>query len=209
MSQRLGLDIFYPIVPDVEWLIRIAPLGVRCVQLRLKDASPKEVRRQIAASIEIAREHVFQLIVNDYWSEAIDIGADYIHLGQEDLAVADLAAIKKAGMRLGISTHDKSELAVALAAEPDYIALGPVFETKLKVMKWDPQGLDRVGDWKQRIGKVPLVAIGGITPFNAGDVLKAGADSVSVITDYLTHADPEERIREWLVLMDGLRATPH
>lgn len=205
MSHHLDLDVFYPIVPDVGWLSRIAPLGIRCAQLRLKDASEQEVRRQLSASIEISREHVFQLIVNDYWQEAIDIGADYIHLGQEDLADADLSAIKKAGLRLGISTHDDNELDIALAARPDYIALGPVLETTLKVMKWQPQGLDKVSQWKRRIGRVPLVAIGGITPFNAAEVLAAGADSVSVITDFFTHEDPEERIREWLVLIDGLR----
>jgi len=205
MSEPIGLDIFYPIVPDVRWLARIAPLGVRCIQLRLKDASPKEVRRQISASVEITREHCCQLIVNDYWAEAIDIGADYIHLGQEDLAEADLAAIKKGGLRLGISTHDKAELDIALAAEPDYVALGPIYETKLKAMKWEPQGLERVTEWKSRIGRRPLVAIGGITPVLAADVLAAGADSVAVITDFLTHPDPEERIREWLVLIDGLR----
>ncbi len=205
MSERLGLDLFYPIVPDVAWLDRIAPLGVRCIQLRLKDASPKEVRRQIAASIEITREHVCQLVVNDYWEEAIDIGANYIHLGQEDLAAADLAAIKKADVQFGVSTHDDAELDIALAAKPDYIALGPVFETKLKVMKWQPQGLERVSDWKSRIGRIPLVAIGGITPDRAPDVLAAGADYVSVITDFLTHPDPEQRVREWLVHMDGLR----
>lgn len=205
MSDRLGLDLFYPIVPNVAWLSRIVPLGIRCVQLRLKDASPKEVRRQISASIEIAREHVCQLVVNDYWKEAIDIGANYIHLGQEDLAGADLAAIKKAEIQLGISTHDEAELDIALAAQPDYIALGPIYETKLKVMKWQPQGLQRVKEWKARIGHIPLVAIGGLTPERAPAVLEAGADHVSVITDFLTHPDPEQRVREWLVHIDGLR----
>jgi len=209
MTTRMDIDIFYPIVPDVAWLSRIARLGIRCTQLRLKDASEQEVRRQISASIEIARENVFQLIVNDYWKEAIDIGVDYIHLGQEDLAEADLAAIKKSGTRLGISTHDESELDIALAAKPDYIALGPIFETKLKAMKWHPQGLEKISEWKRRISSIPLVAIGGITPFSAAEVLAAGADSVAVITDFLTHEDPEERIREWLVLIDGLRGRPN
>jgi thiamine-phosphate pyrophosphorylase len=206
MMQPSRLDVFYPIVPDVQWLTRIVPLGVRTVQLRLKNASETEVRRQIAASIEIAKEAGCQLIVNDYWVQAIEIGAQYLHLGQEDLAQADLAAIKKAGLKLGISSHDASELDIALAAEPDYIALGPVYETKLKKMKWAPQGLERVTEWKARIGEIPLVAIGGITPERAADVLAAGADSVSVITDFITHEDPEERIREWIVLAEQHRA---
>lgn len=201
MRERTGLDVFYPIVPNLEWLARIVPLGVQTIQLRLKDASETEVRKQISASIEIAHEYDCQLIINDYWVQAIDIGADYIHLGQEDLADADLSAIKGAGLKLGISSHDPDELEIALAAEPDYVALGPVFETKLKKMKWAPQGLDRVAQWKHRVGCLPLVAIGGITPARAPDVLAAGADAVSVITDFLTHPEPEMRVREWLALL--------
>ena len=201
MRERTGLDVFYPIVPNLEWLARIVPLGVQTIQLRLKDAPETEVRKQISASIEIAHEYDCQLIINDYWVQAIDIGADYIHLGQEDLADADLSAIKGAGLKLGISSHDPDELEIALAAEPDYVALGPVFETKLKKMKWAPQGLDRVAQWKHRVGCLPLVAIGGITPARAPDVLAAGADAVSVITDYLTHPEPEMRVREWLALL--------
>lgn len=189
---------FYPIVPDLGWLERLVPLGVETIQLRLKDAPAAEVRRQIAGGIEICRRHRCLFIVNDYWKEAIDLGAEYLHLGQEDLAVADVAAIKAAGMGLGISTHDHAELDIALAAEPDYIALGPVYETKLKSMKWGPQGLDKVRDWKRRIGAIPLIAIGGITPERAPGVIAAGADSVAVITDFFTHPEPEKRVRHWL-----------
>jgi thiamine-phosphate pyrophosphorylase len=189
---------FYPIVPDLAWLERLVPLGVETIQLRLKDASPAEVRRQIAASLEICRRHRCVFIVNDYWKEAIELGAEYLHLGQEDLADADVKAIKAAGMRLGISTHDHAELDIALSAEPDYIALGPVYETKLKAMKWSPQGLDKVRDWKSRIGNRPLIAIGGITPERAPGVIAAGADSVAVITDFFTHLEPENRVRQWL-----------
>lgn len=193
-----GLDPFYPIVPDFQWLMRIVPLGVKTVQLRLKDAAPKEISREIADSLALTRRHGCQLIVNDYWQAAIEEGADYIHLGQEDLAAADLAAIKRAGMRLGISTHDEAELETALAAEPTYVALGPIYETKLKVMKWAPQGLERIAQWRRRIGRLPLVAIGGITPDRATGVIAAGATSVAVITDFLTHPTPEQRVRTWI-----------
>jgi thiamine-phosphate pyrophosphorylase len=199
--KNLGLPQparFYPIVPDVAWLERIAPLGVSTIQLRLKDAALDEVRAQISRSLKICRAHSVQLIVNDYWREAIAAGADYIHLGQEDLAEADLAAIKAAGARLGISTHDERELEVALAAEPDYIALGPIYETKLKAMQWKPQGLARITQWKKRVGNIPLVAIAGLTPERAPGVLAAGAQSLAVITDFLTHPLPEQRIAEWL-----------
>lgn len=193
-----GLDLFYPIVPDAAWVARIVPLGVKTLQLRMKDASIADVERAIVASLAIARRHRCQLIVNDYWREAIAAGADYIHLGQEDLAAADLKAIKSAGLRLGVSTHSVEELETALAASPDYVALGPIYETKLKAMKWAPQGLHRVAEWKRRIGALPLVAIGGITPERAGDVVAAGADSVAVITDFMTAQDPDRRIEMWL-----------
>lgn len=200
-----GLDVFYPIVPDIGWLRRLVPLGVRTIQLRLKDASETEVRRQIQESLEICIRHGCQLIVNDYWREAIAEGAGYIHLGQEDLAAADIPSIKAAGIKLGISTHDEEELAIALAAEPDYVALGPIYETKLKVMKFGPQGLDRIRTWKDRIGQMQLCAIGGITPERAPGVITAGADTVAVITDFFTHATPEARVRQWLAWADKAR----
>jgi thiamine-phosphate pyrophosphorylase len=193
-----GLDVFYPIVPDVAWLGRLVPLGVRTIQLRLKDAPPERIRREIAESLEICARFRCQLIVNDYWREALELGADYVHLGQEDLAGADVPLIQAKGVRLGISTHSEAELAIALAIKPDYVALGPIYETKLKVMKWAPQGLDRIGQWKRRIGRLPLVAIGGITPERADGVVGAGADSIAVITDFFTHADPKARVCQWL-----------
>ncbi len=201
-----GLDVFYPIVPDVTWLRRLVPLGVETVQLRLKDASPERVRREIGESMEICARHGCQLIVNDYWQAALSLGADYIHLGQEDLAAADVPAIQAKGARLGISTHSVEELAIALAAAPSYVALGPIYETRLKAMKWAPQGLDRVADWKKRIGALPLVAIGGITPERADGVRAAGADSLAVITDFFAHPDPEARVRHWLAWADASRA---
>jgi thiamine-phosphate pyrophosphorylase len=198
MTTAGGLDIFYPIVPDAGWAARLVPLGVRTLQLRLKDASPTDVRRQIGECLELTRRHGSQLIVNDYWREAIAAGADFVHLGQEDLAGADVAALKAKGLRLGISTHSHEELAVALAAQPDYVALGPIYETRLKAMRWAPQGLGRIADWRRRIGGLPLVAIGGLAPERADAVLEAGADSVAVVTDFITHADPEARVRQWL-----------
>lgn len=198
-----GLDVFYPIVPDAAWLARIVPLGVRTVQLRVKDAPAEAVAREIAVALDACRRHGCQLIVNDYWREAMAAGADFVHLGQEDLAGADVGALKAAGVRLGISTHSHQELATALAAQPDYVALGPIYETKLKAMKWAPQGLGRIADWRQRLGTLPLVAIGGLTPDRADAVLAAGADSLAVVTDFMTHADPEARVREWLAYADN------
>lgn len=197
-GATLHIDRFYPIVPDFTWLARLVPLGVKTIQLRLKDAAADQVRRQITDSIALCKSRDCTLIVNDHWRDAIELGATCIHLGQEDFAAADLAAIRRAGLKLGISTHSQDELAIALAANPDYVALGPVYETRLKAMAWAPQGLDQVHAWKARIGPLPLVAIGGITPQRAPGVLAAGADSVAVITDFFTHPQPEMRVRDWL-----------
>ena len=139
-----------------------------------------------------------QLVVNDHWRLAIDAGCDYVHLGQEDLDTADIAALRKAGVRLGLSTHDEAELERALALDPDYVALGPVYPTILKQMRFGPQGLERVSQWKRLVGDRPLVAIGGMTVERAPGVFAAGADSVSVVTDVLLNSDPEARARQWV-----------
>ena len=199
------LHTFYPVLPDFGWLERLVPLGVKTVQLRLKDADAAEIQRQITASIDLCAKHDCQLIVNDYWQEAIELGADFIHLGQEDLADADLQTIKDAGLKLGVSTHSHEELEIGLKADPDYVALGPVYKTKLKKMKWKPQGLARVTEWKSLV-PCPLVAIAGITVERAPDVLEAGADSLAVVTDIVTHENPEARVTEWLELAASAKA---
>jgi thiamine-phosphate pyrophosphorylase len=196
------IDRFYPILPDAAWIARLVPLGVKTVQLRVKDAPPERVRREIAESLRVCADHGCQLIVNDYWREAIELGAGFVHLGQEDLASADLAAIRGAGLRLGLSTHSVEELGVALAARPDYLALGPIYPTTLKVMKWAPQGLARLGEWRERIASagaaLPLVGIGGITLELAPGVFAAGADSIAVVSDVVANPDPEARTLAWL-----------
>jgi len=189
---------FYPIVPDIVWLERIVPLGVKLVQLRIKDAPRADILDQTRRALAVTKAHGCQLIVNDYWDVALEAGADFIHLGQEDLRTADLPALRKAAVRFGVSTHDEAELAKALAVSPDYIALGPIYETKLKVMPWAPQGIDRIALWRKDIGTLPLVAIGGLTPDRADDVVEAGADTLAVITDFVTAPDPDARIRTWL-----------
>jgi thiamine-phosphate pyrophosphorylase len=199
----MKLDPFYLIVDHVDWLRRLLPCGVKLVQLRIKDASEAEIAVEIVDAKKLCSEFGAQLIVNDYWRLALDLNCDFVHLGQEDLGRADLAAIRAAGMRLGISTHDEAELATALAAQPDYIALGPVFPTLLKKMPWAPQGLEKLGVWRQKIGDLPLVAIGGLTPSRGVDALRAGADSAAVVTDITLNADPEARTRQWIEATRG------
>ena len=137
-------------------------------------------------------------MVNDYWRAAIVAGARHLHLGQEDLVDADLAAIREAGLTLGISTHDDDELETALRAQPDYIALGPIFPTTLKSMRFAPQGVPKITEWKKRIGDIPLVAIGGIKLEQAPEIYAAGADSIAVVSDVTQNPDPDARVRAWL-----------
>jgi thiamine-phosphate pyrophosphorylase len=191
------LDPFYPIVPDTAWLGRLLPLGVKLVQLRIKDQPVNVIRSEVDKAVSLCAACGCELVVNDYWREAIDAGASFVHLGQEDLAAADLSAIRAAQMKIGVSTHSFEELDRALAAEADYVALGPIYATTLKAMPWEPQGLPRIAEWRARVA-CPLVAIGGITLHRAPLVLAAGADSVAVITDIVTSQHPEERVENWI-----------
>jgi len=194
----MALDPFYPIFDSAKWLERMVPLGVRLVQLRIKDKDDAELRGEIRAARDICLAHDCQLIVNDYWKLALEEGCDFIHLGQEDLDGADLDAIRKSGLKLGVSSHDEAELDRALSVKPDYIALGPVYPTILKKMKWHEQGLDRVREWKTALGHIPLVGIGGMNVDRAPGVFEAGADIVSVVTDITLNPDPEARLRQWI-----------
>jgi thiamine-phosphate pyrophosphorylase len=188
----------YPIVESAAWIGRLAPLGVRLVQLRIKERAAGAVQAEVRAARTLCAAAGMQLIVNDYWQIALAEGCDFVHLGQGDLAQADLAALRRAGVRLGISTHDHEELERALRAEPDYVALGPIYPTLLKVMPWQPQGLGRIREWKRRIGALPLVAIGGLTLERLAGVFAAGADVAAVVTDIIRNRDPEARARAWL-----------
>jgi len=192
------LPRFYPIFDSVAWLERALPLGVKLVQLRIKDREADALRSEIRTGLAMARGHGAVLVVNDHWQIAIEEGADWLHLGQEDLDEADIPAIRRAGLKLGISTHDHAELDRALALGPDYVALGPVYPTILKAMKWHQQGLERVTEWKRLVGDVPLVAIGGMSVERAQGAFDAGADIVSAVTDITLNADPEAQMRDWL-----------
>jgi thiamine-phosphate pyrophosphorylase len=191
-------DRFYPIVDSLDLLERIAALGVSTIQLRMKGLNGVEADQLVGRAVAVTRARRSTLVVNDYWRAAIKAGAAWVHLGQEDLASADIAEIRAAGLKIGISTHDEGELRIALTHAPDYVALGPIFQTSSKTVRFSPQGLSRLGAWKRHVGAIPLVAIGGITLENAAAVLAAGADSVAVLGDLATCAHPPERVRSWL-----------
>ncbi|MFC6640462.1 MULTISPECIES: thiamine phosphate synthase [Sulfitobacter] len=194
----MTLPRFYPVFDSAAWVARAVPLGVKLVQLRIKDAPHDLLRTEITTALDLCRQYGAQLVVNDHWELAIELGADWLHLGQEDLDTADIPAIRRAGVKLGLSTHDHAELDRALALSPDYIALGPVYPTILKKMKWTEQGLDRLTEWKARIGDIPLCAIGGMSVARAPGAFAAGADTVAAVTDITLNADPDARMREWL-----------
>jgi len=193
-------DRFYPVVDSVAWVARLALLGVGTIQLRAKNLSDAEAVQTISDALEVIHGTDAKLVVNDYWRAAIAAGAKHLHLGQEDLAEADVGAIRAAGLTLGISTHDDEELATALRVGPDYVALGPIFPTTLKSMRFAPQGIPKITEWKKRIGDIPLVAIGGIKLEQAAEIFAAGADSIAVVSDVTQNPDPDARVRAWLGL---------
>ena len=191
-------DRFYPVVDSLAWVERLTKLGVGTIQLRTKELNDADALQIVTDALAITKGTQAKLVVNDYWRAAIVAGAKYLHLGQEDLADADLKAIREAGLSLGVSTHDDAELETALAAKPDYVALGPIFFTTLKSMRFEPQGIPKITEWKKRIGTIPLVAIGGIKFEHAAEIFAAGADSIAVVSDVTQNADPDARVRQWL-----------
>ena len=191
-------DRFYPVVDSLRWVKRLTALGVGTIQLRAKELNDSEALQLVSDALEITRNTPTKLVVNDYWRAAILANAQHLHLGQEDLAEADLHAIREAKLTLGISTHDDAELENALRADPDYVALGPIFPTTLKSMRFAPQGIAKITEWKKRVGSIPLVAIGGIKFEQSAEIFAAGADSIAVVSDVTQNADPDARVKQWL-----------
>lgn len=197
---RLGL---YPVVDSVEWIARLLNAGVRTLQLRIKDKRDEEVEADVMAAIALARRYNARLFINDYWRLAIKHQAYGVHLGQEDLATTDLTAIRQAGLRLGLSTHDDMEIDVALAARPSYIALGHVFPTQTKQMPSAPQGLATLTRHVARLGDYPTVAIGGISLARAPEVLATGVGSIAVVSA-ITQADEWQQATRQLLDLAGV-----
>ena len=186
--ERLGL---YPVLPTAEWVERVVGFGVNTVQLRRKTAEPGELAQEIARCVAVGRAHDAQVFINDHWQLALEAGAYGVHLGQEDIHKADLAALAAAGVRLGLSTHGYYEILTALHFRPSYIALGAVFATTTKVMPTAPQGLARLARYVRLLdGVVPLVAIGGIDQQVLPQVLATGVGCAAVVRAVTEAADP-------------------
>lgn len=204
-TQKLGL---YPVVDSVLWIERLLKLGVRTIQLRIKDRTDAQVDEQIRTTIALGKHYQARLFINDYWRLAVKHGAYGVHLGQEDLDIADLQAIRQAGLRLGISTHDESELQRAKALHPSYIALGHIFPTQTKEMPSSPQGLDNLARQVAATPEIPTVAIGGISCEIAPKVLATGVGSIAVVSAITKATDWQATTRQLLRLTGEYTENP-
>jgi thiamine-phosphate pyrophosphorylase len=196
--KRLGL---YGVMPDADWVKRMVDAELPTVQLRLKSDDKSKIRKQIRAAVQAVEGSKTLLFINDYWDEAISAGAYGVHLGQEDLATADLAAIRSAGLRLGLSTHGYAEMAYADRFCPSYIAMGAIFPTNLKKMATAPQGLGRLYQYAKLMSHYPLVAIGGIDQDSIRAVAKSGVGSVAVVRAITEAKDPKAAVKHLQELM--------
>jgi len=195
--HKLGL---YPVVDTFEWIERLLSAGVRTLQLRIKDRPDAEVEPIIQQAIALGHARQARLFINDYWQLALKHRAYGIHLGQEDLDMADIEAIRRAGLRLGVSTHDDQEIERALAIQPSYIALGHIFPTQTKEMPSAPQGLEQLRRHAARLADIPTVAIGGISIERAPAVLACGVGSIAVVSAITQAADWRAATCELLAL---------
>ncbi|MDQ3058899.1 MAG: thiamine phosphate synthase [Pseudomonadota bacterium] len=203
LSGPLG---FYPVVPDAAWVQRLLDWGVRTIQLRSKavDHTPAELVEQVKAAVAAGRAVPgAQVFINDHWQLALQAGAYGVHLGQEDLDTADLSALRRAGVRLGLSTHTPAELARARAVQPSYLAIGPIYPTTLKVMPYQPVGLAQLKEWAKLAAPYPVVAIGGISLERMPGVLACGVDGVAVVSAVTLASDPQQAALTGLQLAAG------
>lgn len=197
-AQRLGL---YAVLPDAQWVARMARAGVPTLQLRVKSGDAAEIARQVRAAVDAVQGSGARLFINDHWRVAIAAGAYGVHLGQEDLDAlrpGDLHTLRASGLRLGISTHGYAEMLRADAAAPSYIALGAVFPTTLKPMATAPQGLARLAAYARLLRHYPRVAIGGIGAAQLPQVLATGVGAVAVVRALVNAPDPERAARQLL-----------
>lgn len=194
---------FYPVVPNAAWVERLLGWGVHTVQLRIKatDHTPAEISAQVKSAVEAGKAVPgAQVFINDHWQLAMSAGAYGVHLGQEDLDTADIESLRKAGLRLGLSTHTPAELARAHAVQPSYLAIGPIYPTTLKVMPYAPVGLEQLALWAKQAAPYPVVAIGGISLARMPGVLACGVDGVAVVSAVTLAADPHQAALDGLMV---------
>lgn len=194
--HSLGL---YAVLPDAQWVGRMARAGVPTVQLRFKSEDSAAITAEVRAAVAAVQGTSARLFINDHWQDAIDAGAYGVHVGQEDLdaiGARDLDAIRAGDLRLGVSTHGYAEMVRAQAVRPSYIALGAVFPTTLKRMATAPQGVARLAAYVRLLRQYPLVAIGGISAAQFPEILATGAGSIAVVRALVNAQDPEGQARQ-------------
>lgn len=193
---------FYPVLPDTDWVQRVLLWGARTVQLRFKSPDKAAIAAQVHAAVAAGRAVPgAQVFINDHWRLAMEAGAYGVHLGQEDWAAlgpAERALLRASGMRLGLSTHTPTELALARAAHPSYLAIGPVYPTTLKAMPYAPVGLAQLHAWAQTVTECPVVAIGGISLERMPAVLPCGVGGIAVVSAVTQAADPQQAVQAGL-----------
>lgn len=180
-TKQLGL---YPVVDSLDWIEKLLKVGVKTLQLRIKQTNDQQfLEDQIQQAIILAKQYNARLFINDYWQLAIKHNAYGVHLGQEDLLVADLNAISHSGLKLGVSSHGLFEALLVAQIKPSYIALGHIFPTLTKAMPSQPQGLNSLALQVRLLSdNFALVAIGGIDLSRAKQVAKTGIGSIAVVT---------------------------
>lgn len=198
--HALGL---YAVLPDAQWVGRMARAGVPTVQLRFKSDDAAAIAREVHAAVAAVQDTQALLFINDHWQAAIDAGAYGVHLGQEDMADAPLQTIRAAGLRLGLSTHGYAEMLRADAVSPSYIALGAVFPTTLKRMATAPQGMGRLQAYARLMQQHPLVAIGGIDASRLRAVLQTGVGSVAMVRAITDADQPEATAKGFMKIMNA------
>ena len=199
--RALGL---YAVLPDAQWVGRMARAGVPTVQLRFKSEDSAAIAREVAAAVHAVQGTGALLFINDHWQQAIDAGAYGIHVGQEDLDALQgwqLDAIRASGLRLGVSTHGYAEMVRAHAVQPSYIALGAVFPTTLKRMATAPQGVARLQAYVRLMQQYPLVAIGGISAEQFPEIVATGVGSIAVVRALVNAPDPETTAQQLIASM--------
>lgn len=197
LKAALGL---YVIVPSVAELERALAAGIKTLQLRIKSTDQALLRYEIQQAIELCQQGDIQLFINDHWQLALELGAYGVHLGQEDIDQANLAALQQAGLRLGISSHGFYKLLKAQQLQPSYLAIGAVFATQTKNMGGKLQGLQKLARYTALFPQLPLVAIGGINENNAKAVLATGIRHLAVVQAFAIAVDP----KLWLQQMQQL-----
>jgi thiamine-phosphate pyrophosphorylase len=203
----LALPKIYPItnvsasnLSHVEQFRRLVEGGAGMIQLREKNSSPREFYESAREISALAEKKNVKIIINDRADIAFALKTG-VHLGQDDLPPQAARKLLGKNAIIGFSTHSVEQAIEALNLPIDYIAVGPVFATKTKQNPEPAVGLKGVERVRKAVGNFPLVAIGGITFENAGDVFSAGADSVAVIGDLLCEPDKiTEKMKRFLSL---------